>query len=522
MTKKIILFLCVIFCFNTSIALDVSNNKIEETLQLLDQEISKRDTYITQQQTRIDSLKKTLSLCKKDSSQVLMEIGDEYVAFNNDSAIYYYDKGANVSKLNNLDSIALVFRLKRNTYLPLAGIIDFAATDYENIDSTTIPSTLRELYYESGKQMYSYISSCFINYPTIFNHWKNKSIICQSNLLKTLDKSSIKYNLNIGEFLLDTQEYAKAKAILEETLSKLDENSNLFARAAHAIATIAFIQNKENEYIYYLALSTIADIRSTTLEVISMQELGEKLFEKGDISRAHSYSSIALANAVKCNATMRMIQSSKAMPIIVQAHSAEIEDWQHLIMYIIFGIIILLIILVIILIFFRIEAKRLGKVQRKLEIANNIKGIYISQFLNLCSIYMEKLTQFSDTVNRKISAGKAEDLYKITKSGKFIEQQSREFYEVFDNAFLNIYPNFIENVNILLLPDKQLELKDDEKLNTELRILAFMKLGIEDSSKIAQMLNYSVNTIYAYRNKLKNKAINRDTFEDDIMKIKSI
>ena len=135
---------------------------------------------------------------------------------------------------------------------------------------------------------------------------------------------------------------------------------------------------------------------------------------------------------------------------------------------------------------------------------------------------MEKLTQFSDTVNRKISAGKAEDLYKITKSGKFIEQQSREFYDVFDNAFLNIYPNFIENVNSLLMPDKQIELKNDEKLNTELRILAFMKLGIDEGSRIAQMLNYSVNTIYAYRNKIKNKAINRDTFEDDIMKIASI
>ena len=135
---------------------------------------------------------------------------------------------------------------------------------------------------------------------------------------------------------------------------------------------------------------------------------------------------------------------------------------------------------------------------------------------------MEKLTQFSDTVNRKISAGKAEDLYKITKSGKFIEEQSKEFYDVFDNAFLNIYPTFIENVNALLLPDKQIELKEDEKLNTDLRILAFMKLGIDDSGRIAQMLNYSVNTIYAYRNKLKNRAIDRDNFEENIAKIKSI
>ncbi len=514
--------LSLLFCLISANALDISNKKVGTVLLQLDQEIINRERYINEQQLKIDSLKSILSLHNNDSLVAIMEIGDEYVAFENDSAISYYDKGYNISNSKGLDSIALIFRLKRDTYLPLAGIIDYATTDYENIDSSAIPNSLLELYYDSGKQMYSYIASCYTNYPTIFNQYKNKSLQCQSQLLNILDKSSIKYNLNLGEYLLDSKELPKAKAILEETLTKLDESSNLFARASHAIATIALIQNKENEYIYHLTKSTIADIKSTTLEVVSMQELGEKLFEKGDIARAHSYSSIALSNAVKCNATMRMIQSSKAMPIIVQAHSAEIKEWQKLITYVIIGIIILLLFLIIILIYLRIEANRLKHARKKLETANNVKGIYISQFLNLCSIYMEKLTQFSDTVKRKISAGKAEDLYKITKSGKFIEQQSREFYEVFDNAFLNIYPNFIENVNTLLMPDKQIELKNDEKLNTELRILAFMKLGIDEGSRIAQMLNYSVNTIYAYRNKLKNKAINRDTFEDDIMKLKSI
>ena len=125
-------------------------------------------------------------------------------------------------------------------------------------------------------------------------------------------------------------------------------------------------------------------------------------------------------------------------------------------------------------------------------------------------------------VERKITSGKTEDLAKITKSGKFIEEQSKEFYEIFDEAFLHIYPSFVESVNALLLPDKQIQLLEGEKLNTDLRILAFIRLGLEDSSRVAQMLNYSVNTIYAYRNRLRNRAINRDTFEDDLMKISSI
>lgn len=153
--------------------------------------------------------------------------------------------------------------------------------------------------------------------------------------------------------------------------------------------------------------------------------------------------------------------------------------------------------------------------------ANATKEEYISQFLNLCSIYMDKLKQFCNIANRKISAGKVDDLYQLTKSGKFIENQSKDFYEIFDNAFIHIYPGFVENVNALLRPDQQITLSDGELLNTDLRILAFMRLGISDSGRIAQILNYSVNTIYAYRNKLKNKAINRETFESDIQSLQA-
>ena len=101
----------------------------------------------------------------------------------------------------------------------------------------------------------------------------------------------------------------------------------------------------------------------------------------------------------------------------------------------------------------------------------------------------------------------------MTKSGKFIEEQSHEFYEVFDNAFLHIYPDFLTHVNALLRPDARIELKPGEMLNTDLRILAFMRLGIEESTRIAQVLNYSLNTIYSYRNRLKARALDKENFE---------
>lgn len=157
--------------------------------------------------------------------------------------------------------------------------------------------------------------------------------------------------------------------------------------------------------------------------------------------------------------------------------------------------------------------------QEGLEAANRMKEMYISQFLNLCTTYMDKLHQFCKIAERKISTGHADELYKLVTSGRFAEEQSQEFYDTFDRTFLHIYPNFVAEVNKLLRPEERIELAENELLNTDLRILAFMRLGVEDCTRIAQVLNYSVHTIYSYRNRLRNRAVNRDSLENDIMKI---
>ncbi len=524
MIKKIILLFLIAVNFSQLQAIQITDAKVVETLNTLDYEIKNRNTYKNSLRAKIDSLKNQQyhTIQNKKNIELLLEIGNAYVAFNNDSAIAYFHQGLTKSINENHDSIATIMALKLSTYLPLAGFTTEANDIYTSIDTTTISPFLKELYYESGKQLYSYIAVFYDEYNELTKKWQAKTDSSHIGLLSSIDKKSNKYKVNMGEWYLKKKEYSKAKAILEDALTSINKNDKLYARATHTLATIALKEDNENEYIYYLAESAIADIKNSTLEVVSIQELSAKLLNTGDIKRAYSYSTIAQENAVECKARMRMAQVAKVMSIIEEAHSAEIKDRNKLINLVIISIIVLALFLLFALIYLYRDTKRLNKMRNNLKIANDTKEIYISQFLSLCSIYMDKLNQFSNIVNRKISAGKIDDLYKITKSGKFIEEQSKEFYEVFDNAFLNIYPTFIENVNDLLLPEQQITLKDEEKLNTELRILALMRLGIDDSSRIAQMLNYSINTIYTYRNKLKNKAIDRENFEKNILKIKSI
>lgn len=214
-----------------------------------------------------------------------------------------------------------------------------------------------------------------------------------------------------------------------------------------------------------------------------------------------------------------MAQSAESLPLIEAAHEVERNSWRNRI-YIVMGVLALLLVgLATLLICLRREISRMNRLQRRLRDANHVKEVYISQFMDLCSIFMDKLNQFCKIASRKISTGKTDELYRMTKSGKFVEENSREFYQIFDNAFLHIISRLRGQGQRPARPDERIELRDGEQLNTDLRILAFMRLGIDESPKIAQVLNYSVHTIYTYRNKLKNRAVNRDTFESEVMRI---
>ncbi len=123
-------------------------------------------------------------------------------------------------------------------------------------------------------------------------------------------------------------------------------------------------------------------------------------------------------------------------------------------------------------------------------------------------------------VNKSILNQKADELLKKTKSRKMIDKEVKEFYHNFDETFLSIYPNFVEKLNALLLPEEAIELKKDELLNTELRVYALIRLGINDSVQIAELLRYSKHTIFNYRVKVRNKAKgNRDELENKVMDI---
>lgn len=160
--------------------------------------------------------------------------------------------------------------------------------------------------------------------------------------------------------------------------------------------------------------------------------------------------------------------------------------------------------------------------QSNLELhdSNRVKDEYITKFFSVCSCYIDKLENYRIKVNRKVKAKQYNDLLKFTNSDQMKEDELKELFNNFDEVFLGLFPTFVDDFNALLREEERIDNPEPGKLTTDLRIFALIRLGIDESSRIAEFLRYSPNSIYNYRARIKNKAAgDRDDFE---LKVKEI
>src|SRR5690606_9087064 len=242
-----------------------------------------------------------------------------------------------------------------------------------------------------------------------------------------------------------------------------------------------------------------------------------------------------------CNVRYRIIEGTSFYPIINAAYQKQISNHNKKLVLNLYLISLLSLILIIGMAIIYKQVKRLNKIQRELSAtnsqlidlnrqinksnidlseANHIKEEYIAQFFDMCSSYIEKIDSIRKVLLKKASNNQIPALIDQLKSTTVVEQEVVELYHNFDSIFLNLYPSFVEDFNSLLKEDEQIYPKKGELLNTELRIFALIRLGIDDSVKIASFLRYSLRTVYNYRTKVRNKAaVSRAEFEDKVKQI---
>lgn len=521
MIKYILLSCSILMSLNIATAQNLLSPK---DLELLDNEISQKSIYDKVKTARIDSLKNSAFSSNNNNYYIFeacLDLGKEYETFISDSALFYFDKALHVSRILNDSSLIIAAELGRIKTLAILGYFKEGITSLNRVEATSIPESLITEWLDTSRQLYAYMCTyaygnkeLYENYSKLLNYYRDKQI-------QHLEENSPTYKLFLAEHFVANQQLSKAKLLFSELIEEIPANSNIYARAAHNMASIKKSEGKNDVAAHYMALAAISDIKCSVKETMAIQELAIYLYNKGDIKHAYNYISSSLSDAVFCNARLRTAEVSKIIPLIDGAYKKELEKQRETLVFTNFLVGILTVGLIIIIVVVVGQSNRAKQARQELKKANSIKEEYIGHFLDICSIYMERLDNFSKIVTRKITAGQVEELLKMAKTNKFTEGQHKQFYDIFDATFLHIYPTFIDEFNNLLIPEEQIIIKEPGHLTTELRIYAFLRMGVEDSTKIASFLNYSVNTIYTYRNKIKSKAKDRETFETSVMKIGS-
>lgn len=492
-------------------------------LEQLDMELKNVPKYDNKKYVILDSLKKCYynpHTTRQDRFNAATRLGHEYMSFISDSSLVYFEKAIDIASDSN-DAIGETsIRIDYVKVLGICGFFGEAVSELQALESMHVPDTLSFKLYDAARQLYYYMMGYTENSDVVYSaEYFRKNRKYRNKLLAILDHSDPLYKYYYAEVLQDQNKLVQSRNELMQLFGVLPEGSPLKARVASSLGNLAKLEGNMSSAAHYWTISAINDIKGSIKENTSLQNLAIYLYGQGDIERAYRYISTSMDDANFCNARLRNMEISRNMPLINSAYKTQIDAKNKMLMNALVIETILAVGLVIAVILILYQIRRLNTARKSLKLANSIKEEYMGRFLDLCSIYMERLAAFNKTVARKVSTGQIDDLLKITKSAKFAEEQNKLFYENFDSAFLHIYPTFVDDFNSLLIPEERIEVRELGKLTMELRIFAFLRLGIEDSNKIASFLNYSVNTIYTYRNKIRNKAINRDTFDEDVRKI---
>lgn len=502
---------------------DISTRQLRDALTHLDHLFDERPQFRQQRERAIRSLKET---AKETSGYApLLAVAEAYVGVNNDSALLYVNRAIEASDSENVPSGDLnLLHARRASLLPMAGFVEAAAQEYERVDTTAMTRSQLTDYYDYGAQTYRNITAYYANYPEEALKWSALATQCHERLLNSLanKKDTPRYRMAYGQYLLRTGRQKEAEAQLKSVFETEPHTSTMYMDAAHILSHVAAHRGDEKAEMYYLVEAVAGGVNAGLVELPSLQYLGHSLNKAGDDERAYRYLNIALNDAAEAATIVRVLQTVSTIPMVQQQHVDNLRSQRTWLvaLSLILGIGVLILLVMLIMLHRQFRRQRL--LQQRLFSANSIKEMILTQFVSLSSLYMERITDFSGMIKRKMSAGKTDEVVRMVSSNKFANEQAKEFFRVFDDAFLRLFPTFVHDVNKLLRHDAQIELKEGERLNTDLRILAFMRMGIDDCSRMAQILNYSLNTIYAYRNKLKQRAINRTRFEEDVMRIPSL
>lgn len=447
-------------------------------------------------------------------------IATMYETLDMDSCITYYRIGEEAARIGGDSILAQRMRLHIFADMPVTRVVLEGYNGFMDESSRIYPQN-RMAYFEAGNKMMLYIADLYARIP-LRHDYEMRSIAYSDSLISMLPPRSpllILLTAQKSELLGDN---TAAMAGYVELVAHLPIESHIFARAATRAGDFYYRTGQNNTAAYFYALGALSDARNQVLEGVALIRLSRALYDLDKISQSYDLMTAGLGQSLESGSAVRSIEAFQAVPHIIEAYTRSDNRKLSWMTVLAACLVIALTSLLLILAKRRHDLKKLELLKSRLATANETKENGLARFMELTSLFADKFDELIRLAGRKITAGQIEDLQTLIKGGSLRSEQDKMFATLFDNAFLTVYPDFITQANSLMKPDSHLPIPEGGKLNPELRILAFLRMGITDSHRMARFLGVSINTIYTYRNRLKTRAINRDTFESDLMTIGAI
>ena len=487
---------------------------------------------------------------------IYLKLYEEYKYYNYDSALAYAGKLQEFAKDDTHASLLVDAKLKV-AFIMLSGGM-FKET-FDSLNAVHVKGAADSI----KAEYYLLMGLSFFNLAD-FNNDNLNTPGYNKKALSYLDSALSFYKLNSFEHLYYSSLKFLKKGYQDSALSNLHQLDGSGALSLHQTAlvtsTIGGIlthQGDQDQAAPYLTKASIADIKSSTKETLALLLLAGIVYRKGEIEDAVRYIEKANADAKFYNARLRKVQVGSILPLIEGEMVYTIKAQKNKLEYSLILLVILVLLLTGFAVIIRKQVKKLKKTRANLfeanlrqqqinqelsdandlkesynkqltEInhqlleANKIKEEYIGYYFKVDAGFLAVIEKLITSIDKKLTERKWEDIKGILKSVD-PKREKEELIKSFDKVFLRLFPNFVTEFNSMFQEEDKIILKEGQLLNTELRIFALIRLGITDNDKIAEILDYSINTIYSKKTKIRSKTIvSKDEFERKIVEITTL
>ena len=481
----------------------------------------------------------------KEQYQQAYSLYELYKSFMNDSALYYLGEAMRCAERMGEKALVGNCLALKAFQCSTVGYYNEALAFLKSIDKQQLDSIGLRNYYLSQMHVYGELGYYSIIPPMKEQYFRLQTTY-RDSLFAHIDHREAAYLMFRIQELKSRDQLEEARKVSDQWIGRISPDSREYAIACY----YRFLSSSdEGDIRYWLAQSALSDVSHAVMDQASLLSLAELLNADGDLDRSYRYIRFTWDCNNRFNTRMRSWQITPILNVIENNYQKAVDHNTKVLWTSVVVVSVLALLLLGVLLFLhrrnrQLDAARqalktsndeleganrmlatqteelstlntqLSALNAQLSESNQVKEEYIGRFMSLCSQYIDKLDDYRKMVNKKMKNKELEELYRLSKSSELKERELDELLQNFDSVFLHLYPNFVDEFNALLQPELRFQKKDDNRLVTEIRIFALIRLGIEDSSKIAEFLHYSVNTIYNYRARIKNGALdNRESFE---------